>query len=280
MIDLHTHSTESDGTCSPERLIELAAREGLTAIALTDHDTVSGVARAAACARETGIRFFAGVEIQIDSERGEFHLLGLGLQKARGGLEEALETVRRSRSVRNARMVEKLQAAGIPITMEELSAFAHGSVISRAHFARLLVAKKFASSTDQAFSRYLGRDKPFYEKRECLPLRQAASLIRAAGGISVIAHPLSLDLKGPAFRQFLAACKDMGVTGIEAFHPKYSLRDCRKLERLAGSLGFLITGGSDFHGENIPQRRLGHSAAGLEIPDDILDRLPLRTTVS
>ncbi len=288
MIDLHTHSTASDGSCTPERLIDLAAERGLTAIALTDHDTLSGLDPAARRARETGVRFIPGIEIQIESlavtsglsdplgPESEFHLLGLGLLGDLGPLAEAMETVRRSRHERNLRMMEKLREAGFDVTMEELGRFARGEVISRAHFARLLHAKGAVSSIDQAFSRYLGRGKPFYMARQNLALSDAVGLIRKAGGIAVIAHPLSLKLKGPPLRQFLAHCRDIGVAGIEAYHPNSRVRDCVKLARTGRRLGMLITGGSDFHGENMPQRRLGYAAGGREIPDAILDALPFR----
>ncbi len=291
MIDLHTHSTASDGSCTPERLIDLAADRGLAAIALTDHDTLSGLAPAARRARETGVRFIPGIEIQIESLGGpsglsdplgpesEFHLLGLGLFGDLGPLAEAMESVRRSRHERNLRMMEKLREAGFDVTMEELGRFARGDVISRAHFARLLHAKGAVSSIDQAFSRYLGRGKPFYLARQNLALPDAVGVIRRAGGIAVIAHPLSLKLKGPALQQFLAHCRDIGVAGIEAYHPNGRLRDCVKLARHARRLGMLITGGSDFHGENMPQRRLGYSAGGREIPDAILETLPFHDRV-
>ncbi len=276
MIDLHVHSTESDGSCTPERVIELAVEGGLTAVALTDHDTLSGIPAALAKAAGAALRFIPGIEIQIDSDRGEFHLLGLGLDGDRSGLERALSEIQRSREERNLRMVGKFQAAGFPVTMEELARFSRGSIVSRAHFARLLVSKKIASSTDQAFKRYLGRDGPFYEKKQCLALAEAVSLIKRAGGFAVIAHPLSVGYHGPALRQFLLRCMDLGVGGLEAYHPNHPLRDCRKLDRMGRSIGMLITGGSDFHGEHVPHRRMGFSAGGLEVPDALLAELPLR----
>jgi predicted metal-dependent phosphoesterase TrpH len=279
MIDLHTHSTASDGSCTPERLIDLAAGIGLTAIALTDHDTLSGLDAAARRAEETGVRFIRGIEIQIESsasegEESEFHLLGLGLSGDLGPLAGALEAVRASRRERNVKMMEKLKAAGFDVTMEELGRFARGEVVGRAHFARLLQSKGAVSSLDQAFSLYLAKGRPFYVPRRNLALADAVGLIRRAEGIAVVAHPLSLKLRGPALRQFLAHCRDAGVAGIEAYHPNARLRDCAKLARMARRLGMLITGGSDFHGENIPQRRLGYTSGGREIPDEILETLP------
>ncbi|MGA2612877.1 MAG: PHP domain-containing protein [Spirochaetia bacterium] len=285
MIDLHTHSTASDGSCSPERLIELALELGLTALALTDHDTLDGVGAARARSLGTGLRFIAGVEIEIDSDNalatrpetsgGEFHLLGLGLSDQRLELEDALERLRRARHERNLRMVTKLQRDGIPVSMDELNEIAGGKVVSRAHFARLFVRKKVVSSIDAAFSRLIGKGQTYYEPRTCLTLGEATRLIHEADGIAVIAHPISLGLRGPALRQFLSSCRDQGVDGLEAWHPNHPLKECRRFQRLAASLGFVVTGGSDFHGEHMPQRRLGYAAAGRDIPDALLASLPL-----
>ena len=215
MIDLHTHSTASDGSCTPERLIDLALEAGLSALALTDHDTLDGVAAARARSAGSGLRFFAGVEIEIDRDaevgpraeakarpgaqpaqsNGEFHLLGLGLLERREALEAALVRLREARHARNVRMVEKLQRDGIPVSMEELNEMAGGKIISRAHFAKLFVRKKIVNSIDAAFSRLIGKGQAYYEPRACLALREAAALIHSAGGIAVVAHPVSLGLE-------------------------------------------------------------------------------------
>jgi 3',5'-nucleoside bisphosphate phosphatase len=274
MIDLHTHSTASDGSYAPTRLIELALERGLKALALTDHDTLAGVAEARARAAGTGLTFIAGVEIEIEMETGEFHLLGLSLAGDCAPLESALLRVQAARRERNGLMVQKFQAAGIPITLEELSGIAGGEIISRAHFARLLVRKKVVSSIDAAFKRLIGKGMPFYEPRACLELGQAASLIRAAGGVAVVAHPVSLGLHGPALRTHFMSCRDRGVGGIEAWHPNHTVKECHRLEKLARGLGMIATGGSDFHGDHLPNRRLGFTSGGREIPDSILETLP------
>lgn len=296
MIDLHTHSTASDGSCTPERLIDLALEAGLSALALTDHDTLDGVAAARARSAGSGLRFFAGVEIEIDRDaevgpraeakarpgaqpaqsNGEFHLLGLGLLERREALEAALVRLREARHARNVRMVEKLQRDGIPVSMEELNEMAGGKIISRAHFAKLFVRKKVVNSIDAAFSRLIGKGQAYYEPRACLALREAAALIHSAGGIAVVAHPVSLGLKGPALRQFLSSCKDQGVDGLEVWHPNHQLSESRQFRRLAAGLGLLVTGGSDFHGEHMPQRKLGNATAGRGVPDELLDSLPLQ----
>jgi len=284
VIDLHTHSTASDGSCSPEKLVELAIGVGLSVLALTDHDTLEGIELCRARCAATGLRFIAGVEIEIDGAGalgsrpgagGEFHLLGLGLSPHREELESALGRLREERHARNVRMVEKLNKDGIPVTMEELNEIAGGSVVSRAHFARLFMHKKIVNSVDVAFSRLIGKGRPYYEPRACLPLAEATRLIHAADGIAVVAHPISLGLKGPALRQFLSSCRDQGVDGLEVWHPNHTLRESARFQGLASGLGLLVTGGSDFHGEHMPHRKLGYSAAGRAIPDALLASLPL-----
>jgi 3',5'-nucleoside bisphosphate phosphatase len=274
MIDLHTHSTASDGSCTPERLIEIALAAGLRALALTDHDTLDGVGRARASAAGTSLRFIPGVEIEIERTEGEFHLLGIGIEGDVAALLEALSAVQAARRSRNARMVEKMQAGGIPITLKEITETAGGEIVSRAHFARVLVKKKIVGSIDAAFKRLIGKGMPYYEPRACLELREAARLIRRAGGIPVIAHPVSLGLQGPALRVFVGSCRDQGVQGIEAWHPNQTAKQCHRLERLAHGLGMVVTGGSDFHGAHIPSRKLGLSSGGREIPDRLLDGIP------
>jgi predicted metal-dependent phosphoesterase TrpH len=276
MIDLHTHSTASDGSVSPEKLIELALELGLNALALTDHDTLDGLPRARKRAEGTGLRFIAGVEIEIERDSGEFHLLGLGLEADLRILASALAGVQEARRDRNERMVEKLQAGGIPISREELAETAGGDIISRAHFAQLLIRKRIVNSIDAAFARLIGKGMPYYVPRACLGLREATTAIRAAGGVAVIAHPVSLGIRGPALRTFISSCKDQGVGGIEAWHPNQTLKEAHRLERLGQELGLAVTGGSDFHGVHIPRRRLGFGTAGHEIPDSLLEGLFLQ----
>ncbi len=274
MIDLHAHSTASDGSRTPESLVELALEIGLSALALTDHDTLDGVDRAQARARGTPLLLLPGVEIEIENEGGEFHLLGLGLSGDRSRLGEALVRLQGARRERNRRMVAKMQAAGIPITETELAETAGGQIVSRAHFARLLVRKKVIRSIDAAFKQLIGKGREFYEPRLCLPLEEATDLIRAAGGVAVVAHPVSLGQSGPALRAALQAWKDKGVAGLEAWHPNHSVKECRAFEKLARGLDMCVTGGSDYHGDQMPQRRLGYTAGGREIPDELLASIP------
>ncbi len=270
MIDLHTHTSASDGSLTPEALVALAEECGLGALAITDHDTMGGIERAAARARGGKVRLIPGVELEIASESGELHLLGLGLEGDRAGLLEALVRLRRDRHDRNLRMVARLAAAGMLVSYEELEAVSGGGVISRAHFGRLLVRKGIARSTEDAFGRLIGKGKPYYEGRRTLELPEAVRLIGEAGGVAVVAHPLSIALPWPALRQALAHYRDSGVRGVEAWHPNATPRDCRRLEQMARGLGMGVTAGSDFHGSNIPTRRLGHTSGGRPIEDRFL----------
>jgi len=274
MIDLHTHSTASDGSCPPRRLVALAVEARLSAIALTDHDTLAGIEEASLCGQSAGIRIIPGVEIEIASDNGEFHLLGLALGGERSSLETALAAVREHRRGRNARMVAKFQRAGFPVTLGELGGIAGGEIVSRAHFAQLLVEKGIVGSIEAAFSGYIGKGREFYEPKACLGLSEAVSLIAQAGGAAVIAHPVSLGIRGAALRRLLRDCRDLGVSGIEAWHPNHTLKETAGFARMARALGMIITGGSDFHGEHMPHRRLGFTSGGRAIPDSLLDSLP------
>lgn len=272
MIDLHTHSRASDGSLAPAELLARAGALGLRAIALTDHDTTDGLREAeeAAGKAPNGLLLLSGVELEIEAPCGEFHLLGLGLGPSRSALEERLSKVRRDREARNRIIVERMQSSGIRIDGEELARAAAGEVVTRAHIARLMVEKGAVESVDQAFRKWLGKGMPFYQPKACMPLDEAVSLITASGGKPVIAHPLSLGLQGRELPAFLRDCRDRGILGLEAYHPGFALAACRRLERLARRLGLFATGGSDFHGDNIPSRLLGRSAGGLPVPDGLL----------
>ena len=271
MIDLHAHSSMSDGSYTPEALVDFALETGLGALALTDHDSLAGIERAAARARGTRLTLVPGVELEIACDTGEFHLLGLGLDGDRAPLEATLERVRRDRHERNEQPGRPAHRGRHP--GDDGGA---GRDLGRRHREpRALRAPAGAQGRGEAHGRRL---RPVPREGEAV-LRAAphagaggrrAPRSGARGGIAVAAHPLSLGLAGPALRQFLAHARDAGVAGIEAWHPNATVRDCRQLERLAGSLGMGVTAGSDFHGLNLPQRRLGHTAGGLPIDDRFL----------
>ena len=268
MIDLHTHSTESDGTCTPSELIDLAVLKGIDAIALTDHDTCAGLIEAKNRSDNQGIKFIPGIELEIDFKPGEFHLLGLNIVNWQGELEQALKEIMKKRLERNLRMVQLINESGVELTYEEVVNEAHGQVIGRPHFASLLVKKKLVKTTMKAFDKYLATGRPFHIGKEALSLEDGVRLIKKAGGHPVIAHPMSLFVSWGKFPERLATWQEIGVEGIEVWHSGTKPRNSIRLEQIADDLGLFKTGGSDYHGDNRKDRPLGLGAGGKEIPID------------
>ena len=273
MIDLHTHSTASDGTLSPTELVTLAKKTGLKALALTDHDTVAGVAEARLRSAELSIVLIAGVEIEIEFDPGEFHLLGLGIDENNASLLKALSVLAEARRDRNARIVELFKSDGISIDLEEIAKIAGTERIGRPHLADALLRRKIVKTKQEAFDRFLGKGKPFYLPKDCFSLAEAQSLIKAAGGISVIAHPYSLFVSKPKLANLMDEWREAGVEGVEAYHPTAKLGQCRILETMARERGFLVTAGSDFHSREKPECGLGKTAGGIPIADSYYEEL-------
>lgn len=273
MIDLHTHSSASDGELSPSELIGLGKKTGLKALALTDHDTVEGIAEARIKAVELGLDFIAGVEIEIDFAPGEFHLLGLGLDEKNPELLGALAELADARAFRNEQIAGLFHQEGISIDLEEIGSLAGTRRIGRPHIAEALFRKGLVRSRQEAFDKYLGKGRPFYLSKDCLALEKALRLIRGACGLAVVAHPYSLFVGKPKLAALMDEWKTMGVAGIEAYHPAAKLGQCRILERMGRQRGFLITAGSDFHGPKKPECGIGRSAGGLPIDDSYYGEL-------
>jgi len=286
MIDLHTHSNASDGSFSPSGLVEEAAKRGITAIALTDHDSITGLKEASGAALKQGIRFIPGIELQIvwnEETGGEFHLLGLGINRPTQVFYEAVEELNRRREKRNMEIVERLNQAGIAVSYEEFKAEIKdmtnvpntgGQSIGRPHFAAYLVKHKIVRNREQAFVRYLGKGKPFYMPKAGLEFEMAAAAIRESGGIAVLAHPMSLFLSWGRLPDFIKSLKERGLDGLEAWHPTAKVSSCRRLEELGRKLELIVTAGSDFHGEARPDRKLGITAGGKKIDGSYLDSVP------
>jgi len=268
MIDLHTHSTASDGSLSPAALIDHAKKAGLRALALTDHDTVDGVAEARHRAGEVGIAFVPGVEIEIEFDPGEFHLLGLGIDEGRADIQEALAELARARLDRNRRIVELFKSDGIDLDLDAIEAAAGSGRIGRPHIAGELARRKIVRTKQEAFDRFLGKGRPFYLPKDCLALGRALSLIAAAGGIAVVAHPYSLFVSKTKLAGLMDEWKEMGIEGIEAYHPTAKLGQCRILDQMARDRGFLVTAGSDFHSKEKPECGIGRTAGALPVADE------------
>jgi predicted metal-dependent phosphoesterase TrpH len=288
MVDLHTHSNISDGDLSPAMLIREAVRQGLSAVALTDHDTINGLDSARDTAKLEKLRFIPGIEININwngkSARGavglgpggEFHLLGLGINSPSPDFISAIGELSRRREARNREILDRMHELSIEATWDELLALSGGAghSLGRPHLADLLVKRKIVKNRDQAFARYLGFGKPLYVPKTGMDFGEAAALIRESGGIPVLAHPISLYVAWGRLPDLVKMLKNMGLIGLEAWHPTAKSGSCRRLEALAKSLGLYVTEGSDFHGSARPDRRLGYSSKGRKINDAVLDAIP------
>ncbi|HUZ18224.1 MAG TPA: PHP domain-containing protein [Spirochaetia bacterium] len=273
MIDLHTHSTFSDGSLRPRELVRRAVREGLSALALTDHDTVEGTVEAREeCARH-GLEFIAGVELEATSTEGELHILGLDLQEPLDEVERALDATRRERTNRNVAILRLIRDDGVEAEMDEVEAFAGGNVVGRPHFAAFLVRRGIAATVQDAFDRFLGRGKPYYLPRRTLLPEEVVELIKTAGGRPIIAHPMTLGIPAERLGALLKRYRDIGIEGVEAYHSGAPLAACREIERIARDLGLRVTAGSDFHGDDRKGRRLGRAAEGMTIDDAYLSEL-------
>jgi hypothetical protein len=266
-LDLHVHTTASDGVLSPSDVVRAAIATGLSAIAITDHDTVDGVDEALAASAGTALTVVPGVELSVDEENGiGAHVLGLLIDHTDPRLAVALEALRLERDARARRMVALLAEAGHPIDFETVRAIAgHGS-IGRVHIARALVQAGSVATIPEAFDVFIGSNAPFYVRKRTLDPGPAIEAIHGAGGVAVLAHP-GINGEG-ALPALLAA----GLDGIEAFHSEHTAVQSARFAALAASHALLVTGGSDFHGHDAHAAPLGGGAC----PEDALDALRLR----
>lgn len=274
MIDLHMHSTCSDGTFAPDELVREAKRAGLTAMALTDHDTVEGTAAARAEARRQGIGFLPGLEISAEFQPGTMHILGYGFDDANAALLERLAYVQRCREERNPRIVERLNGLGMALTMEEVEAASGGGLVGRPHFAKVLCDKGYVQSRQEAFDRYLAKGQSAYVDKVRLSPEESIETIHAAGGLAVLAHPLQLKAEDDgALEAILRRLKDAGLDGLECHYRNHTEQDTARFLALARKYGLLVTGGSDFHGANRPSIRLGTGEGNLHVPQECWENL-------
>ena len=274
-IDLHVHSDQSDGTLSPEEVVARACQKQLAAIALTDHDTIQGVARAKAAARSLPepLEVISGVEISAAYKQRDIHILGLFVDETNEEFRAALEHAVTNRDSRNEKMAERFRVLGIPLTLDALRAESPDTVITRAHFARYLIENHYVKSNDEAFERYLGYDAPCFVPREYMEPETAISLIQTAGGIPVLAHPLLYKLPATELEALLVRLKNAGLAGLEVLYSANTVCDENILRSYANRYDFLMTGGSDFHGANKPQIEIGSGRGNLKVPEKILDTL-------
>ncbi|MCR5494445.1 MAG: PHP domain-containing protein [Treponema sp.] len=268
MIDLHTHTTASDGQYTPSELVNKVADKGLSVLAITDHDTIDGIEEGAREAKKRGITFVPGIELNIQRPGCEFHLLGLGLNKPSKSLNEVIQYLINSRKERNDFVIEQMNKEGIEVTLEEIQSEFPGQVLGRPHFAAWLEAHKIVKHRQQAFDKYLARGRPWYVERTGANLDEAIQAIFDSGGVPVVAHPMSLYLSWSKIEPVMEDFKQRGIVGLECFHPGARVTECLRLEELARKLGFIVTAGSDFHGEKVrADRKPGHTCGGKKIED-------------
>ncbi len=279
-IDLHVHSTCSDGTLTPEELVLRGIKNDLVAFALTDHDTVDGVARAIQKSKEleNHIQVIPGVELSCQypvspDKNVEIHILGYNIDYTDKTLVSTLQKVAEERDNRNKKMCENLHNAGYPITYEELTEKFGDMILTRAHFAKLLLQNGGVPSLDVAFKTCLSTDSPYFVNREYLTPEAGINLIKNAGGIPVLAHPLLYKLSVSEIRRMLETLKASGIRGIEALYSRNHGTDEAFVRKLAEEYDLFITGGSDFHGDNKPDIEMGIGTGNLRIPVMLLENL-------
>lgn len=275
-IDLHVHSTASDGTLSPSRVVRLAAVAALKAMALTDHDTVAGVEEALTAGKELGVRVIPGIEVSSLYQGREIHILGLFVDHRDPGLLESLEAFRLTRQQRNDTILSNLEAAGIHLTFEDITGGNPDTVITRAHLARALTALGYTSSMDSAFKRYLEPGGPFCPPKKAPSPEEVLSILLKNGAFVSLAHPYLYKLGDKDICELAAYLKSLGMEGIEAYHSSHNPCQAKKLMALAGELGLLPTGGSDFHGANKPDISIGTGRGGLRVPMEFLEAIEAR----
>ena len=276
MIDLHCHSTFSDGSHPPEHLVEEAVKIGLTALALTDHDTTAGVPRFLAAGVGKPIRLVPGVELSVDCSSGVMHMLGYWMDLENPELVRQMEWIRDGRTMRNRTMLEKLNAQGLTMTWDEVAAFAGEDVVGRPHFAQVLLQKGYVKDKNEAFDKWLGDGKPGYADRPRLTAPAAISLIRQAGGVAVLAHPFTLRIGKEAMAALFVELAGAGLSGVECYYSEHSADLIQDYLAMAKKANLVPTGGSDFHGEVSPGIRLGFGFGGLNVPDEVLGLLEAR----
>jgi predicted metal-dependent phosphoesterase TrpH len=276
MIDLHTHSNMSDGSDRPARVAELASAAGCKAFALTDHDRLDGIDEARQRAGELGVELVAGCELSCEWQDGTFHLLVYFVEPGNELMETSLARLQAAREERNRVMVERLADIGLPVTLAEVEAEAGGTGIGRPHVAAVLMSKGVVGSIQEAFDRYLAKGRPGYVDKVRLAPAEALELAHSAGGVAVVAHPMSLGLGPAELEGALGELARSGLGGIEAHYGRYSPEDRCGLVGLAARLGLVATGGSDHHGTYKPDLTVGTGRGDLEVPDSALTDLKAR----
>ncbi|MBP5281085.1 MAG: PHP domain-containing protein [Lachnospiraceae bacterium] len=301
MIDLHVHSVYSDGTLTPSELVDYAMKKGISAFALTDHDTTDGIDEAMTRARELKAaekadqaftqatpengeqkdahavpEIIPGIELSTDEGGKEVHIVGLFIDKDNPEFREYLKAFIETRDNRNKKMCDRFQEHGIDVTYEALLERFPDCVLTRAHFARYLTEHGYVKSNQEAFDRYLGSRCPMYVPREKITPVKAVELIKTAGGLPIFAHPILCRMSDSRLEALVMELKEAGLVGIEAIYSTYAPAEERQIRSLAAKYDLLISGGSDFHGANKPKIDMGTGMGKLYVPEEVLQALKER----
>lgn len=276
MIDLHVHSTFSDGSLTPAELVSKAVELELTAVALTDHDCTDGLPSFLGACEGTGVRGVPGVEMSADVDTGTMHMLAYYMDTENPELVSALEHVRDGRRIRNEKILNRLNEQGLSLTWEEVSDHAGEEVVGRPHFAMAMTKKGYVRTKQQAFDQYLAKGKVAYVDRFRLTAAESVRIVRNAGGVPVLAHPFTLQLDARQLHSCVGELAGLGLEGIEGYYSEYTPAQQEEYLELARDHGLVVVGGSDFHGDLNPAIKLGSGFGKLRIPDNLLGDLLAR----
>lgn len=272
-IDLHVHSNVSDGTMTPTEVVKLAKESGLSAMALTDHDTVDGIREAVEAGKKYGVEIIPGIEISAEYKGGDLHILGLDIDYKNEAFKKKVAVCRDSRDNRNLKMIKKLNEQGFPVTWDIMLERFGANSITRAHFAKYLIDEGYVADKDEAFKKYLNPGCPCYVSREKVSPKEAIGMILEAGGHPVLAHPLLYKMNLEKIESVIVMLKGFGLQGIEALYSLNRPEDDVALQKIAKRHDLYITGGSDFHGAIKPDISIGTGKGNLRITKDMCPML-------
>jgi predicted metal-dependent phosphoesterase TrpH len=273
-IDLHTHTTASDGSFTPSQLVHHAKEKGLKVLAVTDHDTIDGNEEALSAGKREGLEVVPGIEISVDYSPGSMHMLGYFIDTGNRQLKEKLALLQDSRSDRNPKIIAKLNELGLAVSYDEVVQASGGGQVGRPHIAQVLLKKGYTTTIQEAFDKYLGKGAPAYFDKFRLIAEDAIAMITDAGGVPVLAHPFTLKCKNQGkLEDLIRHLATKGLKGIEVYYTEHSEQQTKRYRLLAERNNLLITGGSDFHGANMAGVELGRGRGKLHIPYSLFEKL-------
>jgi len=272
-IDLHTHTTASDGTLSPDELVQLAASLDLRAVAVTDHDTVGGLSQALRAGQEAGVEVIPGCELSIDFPTGQMHIVGLFLPDPPLELQATLDDLQYRRNTRNDRILAKLEEVGVKVELQEIQELAGEASIGRPHIARVLVQKGVVEDIDQAFRNYIGPGGAAYVPKDKLGPERAIQVLKREGATVILAHPCTLEVGTQELRDLLSRLKEQGLDGMEAYYSDHTPDQTETYLQLCREYDLLVSGGSDFHGSVKKDIQLGVGRGNLDLPYSLVRRM-------